>query len=203
MTSGQAKGFWRFAVEQFLTNEVQPYSIRLSLCTLRARAAFVLVLAEVASAAIETRRGMAAHISASIDLAWRWQETCHVSGEELYDAVVGKEIDDEYSLAGALCFVTAIQEPAWTTVTGALLYIAWQAYVVAGEEVRPEPICDVSDEDIDLTVDAAREMLNFNQAAVDRVAAYCTCHHKAANDKELGEPISRETMMQVANWASV
>ena len=43
-------------------------------------------------------------------------------------------------------------------------------------------------------------MPGFDQVAVDRLARYCIDHHKAANDKDLGAPISRETMLEVADW---
>jgi len=85
----------------------------------------------------------------------------------------------------------------------ALLYTSWHAYIAVGDRVFPEPVCEVGEEDIDQAIDYARQMpVGFNQVAVDRLAQYCIANHKAADDKDLGEPISRETMMQVADWTS-
>jgi len=62
-----------------------------------------------------------------------------------------------------------------------------------------EAISEAKENDVDITVCAARKMPNFNLAAVERLAQYCMDHHKTANDRKLGEPISCGTMMQVAN----
>jgi len=55
---------------------------------------------------------------------------------------------------------------------------------------------------VDQAVDYLRQVPGFDQAGVDRLAQYCVANHKAADDKDLGAPISRETMLEVAGWAS-
>jgi len=162
----------------------------------------VLAIADWARTTIKADEDTAALIRAALDLAWRWLQAADVSGLELYETVAGdsQALDDdgiqEYMVAED-------QQFTLVTITSAIIYTSWHAYVAAGEKRRPEPICEAGDEDIDITVGFAKQMpIGFNQAAVDRLAQYCINYHKAADANTLGEPISRETMMQVADWAS-
>jgi len=184
-------------------NSSEPYATQLAACSVRSRVAFVLALAERASARIEAEEWLAGRIRAALDSAWRWEQVGDVSGDTLYEAVDGstQNLDDDDGIQERMVAVT--QTFSVFTIMSALYYTSWHAYVVAGEKSFPEPICEVSEEDIDVAVGYARQMLTgFNQAAVDCLAQYCIDHHKAANENELGEPISRETMLEVAGWAS-
>ena len=176
-----------------------PYATQLEGCTIRARVAFVLAVAEWARDKVITSKDASARLHNAFDLAWRWQQTANVSGKTL-DSVLADEADT--GLAVEESMAPTAEKPAWVTITSAICYVCWHAYINVGdEEGMSEFISEVREDVIDQTIDFARRVPGFNQAAVDRLAQYCINHHKMANDKELGEPISRETMMQVADWA--
>jgi len=86
-----------------------------------------------------------------LDLAQRWQDKADVTGDSLYEAVIGGSEDMSES---AFFFFTADPiDPrsfAWNTVISAMGYISWHAYGRRGR--LPEPIADVEEEDIDHTV---------------------------------------------------
>ena len=85
-------------------------------------------------------------------------------------------------------------------IISALLYACRQAYNAVGGK-GSETIDEVSEEDIDEAMNYAPRVPGFDQAAVDRLAQYCIANHKATGDKDLGAPLSRDTMLEVAGWA--
>jgi len=93
------------------------------------------------------------------------------------------------------------QKPAWVVVTSAIMYACRCAYDAVGER-GSETINEVSEEMVDQAVDCLRRVPGFDQAAVDRLAQCCIANYKATDGKDLGAPVSRETMLEVAGWAS-
>jgi len=200
MESGQ---WWRFEMNRLSANSSEPYAAQLAACSVRSRVAFLLAVAELASAKIEAERDVAGRIRAALDLVWRWEQNSDVSADALYEAVDGstENLNDDDGIQEHMVAVT--QKFPVFTIMSALYYTSWHAAIAAGEKNFPEPVCEVSEEDIDVAVDYARQMpTGFNQAAVDRLAQYCIANHKAADDKDRGAANSRETMLEVAGWVS-
>lgn len=192
---------WKFLMVESSTNPAS-YSVRLLECTIRARVAFVLAIAEWARTTIETDKVAAARVRSALDLAWQWQQTAKVSGEALQDTVEGEE-ESEVGLAFDEPMAPDAQKPAWCVVIDAVCYTCWHAYVAGGDKRgMSEAISEVTEEIIDQTVKDARQVLGFDQGAVDRLAQYCIDHHRSTKDNELGAAISREVMLQAANWST-
>jgi hypothetical protein len=177
-------------------NDPSLYSTQLSGCTIRARVAFVLAIAEVVRNAITAREEVAERIRSALDLAWRWEQFGGVSGRALYDML---ENENEDGLMVEEWAAPEAQKPAWVAMTSAISYTSWHAFVTAGDKRLPEPIDEVSEEVIDQTVAYARRAPGFDPRCVDRLAQYCVDHHRTADSSVLGEPIAREAMLQVTN----
>jgi hypothetical protein len=174
------------------------YSALLAGCTIRARVAFVLAIAEVARKAIETDEIVAKQIRNALDLAWRWEQSGDVSGVTLSNAVEGESGNDD-NLAVEMGEAPEVQKPAWVAVTSAILYTSWHAYLTASDKkVMTETVSEVNEEVIDEVVAYARRVPGFDLRLVDRLAEYCVDHHQTADSSLLGEPILREVMLQVA-----
>jgi hypothetical protein len=179
-------------------NDPSLYSTQLVGCTIRARVAFVLAVAEVVRPAIQTREVVAARIRSALDLAWRWEQFGGISGRALYDML---ESENEDGLMVEEWEAPAEQKPAWVAITSAISYASWHAFVTGGDKRIPEPIAEVSEEVIDQVVAYARRAPGFDPGGVDRLAQYCVDHHRSADSSVLGEPIPREIVLQVATAA--
>jgi hypothetical protein len=168
-------------------------------CTIRARVAFVLAIAEVARKAIETDEIMAKQIRNALDLAWRWEQSGDVSGAALSNAVEGESGNDD-NLAVEMGEAPEVQKPAWVALTSAILYTSWHAYLADSDKkvVMTETVSEVNEEVIDEIVDYAGRVPGFDLRLFDRLAQYCVDHHRTADSSALGEPIPREVMLQVA-----
>ena len=177
----------------------EPYATQLAACSVRSRVAFALGVAELANATIDIPADVAERIRMTFGLAWQWEQSGDVSGDDISDALDNEK--DGIGFDGHR--VATSQKSAWVAVITALYYVCWHAYIVSGNERgMSEVVCEVGEETIDQVIDYARQVPGFNQAAVDRLAQYCIANHRAADDKDLGAPISRETMLEVAGWAS-
>jgi len=171
-----------------------PPSVTLATCTISARVAFVLTIAELASAAIVTG-APGERIRSALDLAWRWEQSGDVTGAAL-DHVLENEDDD-----GLLVDESAAPEhevPAWVTITSAIAYTAWHAFRHEGARQMPETIGEVTEEVIDQVTSYAHQVPGLDHAAIDRLVRYCVEHHQAAAASERGASILRAAMMQAA-----
>jgi hypothetical protein len=175
-----------------------PPSVALATCTISARVAFVLTIAELASAAIAVG-APGERVRNALDLAWRWEQSGGVSGAAL-DRVLENEDDD-----GLLVDESAAPEqeaPAWVTITSAIAYTAWHAFMHEGASHMPETIGEVTEEVIGQVVSYAREVPDLDHAAIDRLVRYCVEHHRAAAASERGAPVARAAMLQAAQPAA-
>jgi len=187
-------------MERSSADKATPYAKALSRCTIRARVAFVLAIAERAYTTIETNATQRGQIRNALDLAQRWQDNAYVSGDSLYEAVVG-DAQEMLAESAFFFFTPDSNDPrtfAWSTIISAMFYISWHAYGRRGR--LPEPIADVEEEDIDHTVKLALRIPNFNGAAIERLARYCIRHYRSPDGSDLGEPISAQTMLEAADW---
>jgi hypothetical protein len=56
-----------------------------------------------------------------------------------------------------------VQKPAWVTVTGAILYTSWHAYLTASDKkVMTETVSEVNEEVINEVAAFARRVLGFD-----------------------------------------
>jgi hypothetical protein len=174
------------------------YTTLLAGCTIRARVAFVLAIAEVARKGIETDDIMAKQIRNALDLAWRWEQSGDVSGTALSNAVEGESGNDD-NLAVEMGEAPEVQKPAWVALTSAILYTSWRAYLAdSDKKVMTETVSEVNEEVIDEVVDYAGRIPGFDLRLVDRLAQHCLDHHRTSDASVLGRPIPREVMLQVA-----
>jgi len=175
------------------------YSTLLTACTIRARIAFVLAIAEVVRASIETHEIVAERLRSALDLAWRSEQSSGVSGDALHDTL---ESYNDDALMVEESKAPDPQKPAWAAITSAIAYASWHAYLAGGDRRGiPETIDEVSEEVIDQVVTYARRAPGFDPRVVDRLKQYCVDHHRTADPTVWGEPIAREVMLQVANAA--
>lgn len=169
-------------------------SVTLATCKISARVAFVLTIAELASAAIATG-APGERIRSALDLAWRWEQSGDVTGASL-DHALENEGDD-----GLLVYESAAPEhevPAWLTITSAIAYTAWHAFRHEGARQKPETIGEVTEEVIDQIASHARQVPGLDHAAIDRLVRCCVEHHLAAGASKRGAPITRAAMLQAA-----
>jgi Immunity protein Imm6 len=179
-------------------NDTVSPSVTLATCTISARVAFVLTIAELASTTI-TARAPGKRVRSALDLAWRWQQSGDVMGAAL-DHVLENEDDD-----GLLVDESAAPEhdvPAWVAITSAIAYAAWHAFRREGASHMPETIGEVTEEVIDQVASYAREAPGLDHDAVDRLVRYCVEYHRAAAASERGAPVARAAMRQAAQSAA-
>jgi len=175
----------------------QAYSELLGQCTIRARVAFVLCIAEAETGVIDAGRA-AAQVRSALDLAWQWELTQDVSGDALYAAL---ENENEDGLMNYEWTAPDAQKPAWVAITSAIAYTSWHAFGGAGAKHTPEPINEVTEEVIDQVVANARRAPGFSQQFLDGLVRHCLENYRARDPSSLGEPIRREVIWQAANSA--
>ena len=175
-----------------------PFSTLLTGCTIRARVAFVLAIAEAARRAIDAPPDVAERLRAALDLAWRWEQVGDTSGQALYETLA---TEDDVGLAIDESSAPQAQKPAWGAIISAIAYVAWHAFAQAGAKHMPETIGEVSEEVIDDIVDLARRTPGLEPHLPDRLAAFCLGHYASADRSTLGEPIRREAILQAGDAA--
>jgi hypothetical protein len=176
------------------------YTMLLAECTVRARVAFVLAVAEAAHTSIETTMIMAERIRRALDLAWQWEQSGDVPGRALSKAVEGGDNDEpDENIVIMSCMVPEAQRPAWRVVMNAVLYTSWHAHLAAGDKKGISEIVNEIDENaIDMVMYDAPHIPGVDLRLADRLAQYCIDHHRTADPSALGEPIPREVMLQVS-----
>jgi hypothetical protein len=168
-------------------------------CTIRARVAFVLAIAEVVRVSIETHEIVAERIRSALDLAWRWEQSGDVSGNALSRTV---ESENDDNLGVDSCLAPDAQKSAWVVITSALYYTSWQAYMAAGNRKgMSETVNEVDEDVIDQVVNYARLVPGFDVSLIERLAQYCVDHYQTADPSVMGEPVARDLMLQVATSA--
>jgi len=175
-----------------------PLRLPLATCTISARVALVLTIAELASTTIAAG-APGERVRNALDLAWRWEQSGDVSGAAL-NRVLENEDDD-----GLLVDESAAPEhevSAWVVITSAVAYATWHAFKREGTNHMPETIGEVTEEVIDQVVSYARQVPGLDHDAMDRLVQYCVEHHRAATAAERGAPVARAAMLQATRSAA-
>jgi hypothetical protein len=167
----------------------------LAKCTVRARVAFVLAIAETETQVIDADENIANRIRTALELAWEWEERGNVSGDLLYHTLENEKGDGllvyEFEAANAI-------KPAWVTITSAIAYTAWHAYVCKKIKFLPEPMYEINEEIIDQAVLCAKRAPGFDPQFLEVLVRYCIENHRSGESNSLGRSIPRDEILSAA-----
>ena len=167
----------------------------LAKCTIRARVAFVLALAETGTRVIDADENIANRIRTALDLAWNWEERGSVSGDLLYHTLENEKEDGllvyEFEAADAI-------KPAWVAITSAIAYTAWHAYMYEKTKYLPEPMYEINEEIIDQVVLCARCALDLIPQFLELLVRDCIENHGNEESNSLGRSIPRDEILSAA-----
>lgn len=171
-----------------------PAALQVRGCTVRARVAVTLAVAEIAFRGLRTSDVMAQRVRRALDLAWQWEQSGDVGGTELSETVEA-EIDDNFFIETDRA--KGIQKDAWIVIINAIMYTSWHAHLAAGtEQHMGSMVAGVSEVSVENVVN--EDAPGVDAPVLERLVRYCTEHHHAADPSALGDPIPREVMLAVA-----
>lgn len=166
-------------------------SERIHTTTIRARAAFVLAVAEDVFAVIRIGRDLARE---ALNAGWEWEEKGNGTGDSLYDFF---ENPEEEGLWRYESQAPEEEKNAWTTLTSAMCYVTWHAYRTDGAKSMPTPIEEVSEDVVAQTVEVARKIPCFREERVDRIEEFLNSNCQAARPEDLGTGIRRNLILDI------
>ena len=154
----------------------------------RAKSAFVLALAERAKLSLFDMPHTVSLIESALSDAWSWVEGNSVSGDSIY-LHIAREGDEgiAFELEKA---TTECNKNSINTALTAMCYVDWIIYKENKSSNMPEPICEVSDEAIDLTVDYFNKCRGNDKGIVGRLISTCN-KYKTNEVNDSGRAIFR------------
>ena len=154
--------------------------------TIRARCAFVLFVADSVARELSGFPELQELSDASVRMAAQWVQGLHVEPDALNRLLL--DVNDEGLFAHIDTRYPKASDRALTVVSGAICYVAWHAYAVAGQ-VMPEGIEDASEDYVQWVIDSAVPSPRFDEAKSWKFLETMQGRHSVDKEGELGSPI--------------
>ncbi len=154
--------------------------------TIRARAAFALLIAELLIANLDSDAEGYDAARKGLRVGAAWVAGGEVTGDQLSDTLL--DPNDE----GIYAYIDRRKpretDCSYNVLGAAISYVAWKAYLTE-KSTLPEGFESVTEDYIQWLVDEADKSALFNLDYINKVYDYLRDNFKAAKDNELGEPI--------------
>lgn len=173
--------------------------------TLRARAAFMIVLGEKIIDILKGNSNVFSLARGLLDKSWLWEESLDASPLEIYEYIDSSSEDIVEAQELSLCcqFDRKAPKPIFTAtvvITNAGCIVVKYAYQVMDSDAMPPVIIMETDENIVISaaVDSVIKMNLIDEAWIERAMSYLMLNHKSNNPNALGKSIKREELMSLA-----
>ncbi len=174
--------------------------------TMRAKAAFVITLAEKVIDILEKDENVFSLSRTLLEKCWSWEESLGASPLEIYEYLDSSNEDmAEAEARSLICQFDDYEtpEPSLTaihTVINAGCIVVKYAYETMDSNSMPPTIIGETfdDRDIPIGIESVVKMNLIDEVWIERVISYLMSNHKSDNPNALGEPIQREKLMSLA-----
>ncbi|MHC5595180.1 MAG: Imm6 family immunity protein [Nostoc sp.] len=164
--------------------------------TVRARVAFVLVIAESILVELENDHKCFALGQEALNLAWTWEEMGDIEGRilaEYVDSPTEKDLgvcelyheDNEAMVSAAIALTLSIG------------YVAMYAYRLEKAQHMPEPIAEIGEDTISQIIEFALQTNSIDESYVSRAYYFILGKYRTNTPSELGESISKDKLLAI------
>jgi Immunity protein Imm6 len=164
--------------------------------TIRARAAYLLVIAEHIFQAVNSNHSDYSLARAALEGCWNWVAGSNLSAWEVYCLHTDENIDLQPIGLGFTAYDESdpVQQNIWYYLDGVVMYIAWYLFKYEKNTI-PADLELEGEGFIDEVIRTAIETNLFEESKYESFKQYLLETYPATETDELGPPITREEVI--------